>query len=348
MQVVIGCDVGGASVKAGVITSAGELLAKRSIPTGAIVDEAAYAEVIALFNDVLADAGCTSDDLVGIGLDMPGAVLPDGTHYMHFNVDIDAAGLRAAIARAFPQVCAPATGDATAVPDAPATPDAPETPAVPAAPAVPDVSRIPCVNDANAAALGEMWMGSAKGSKSLVFVILGTGVGGGIVTDGRLLVGGRGAGGEIGHICVNPNERRSCSCGRKGCVEQYASWRGIIDSYRIACEAVGCEPVDTSAGAIAVFDEFRKGDMAAAWAIQTMCSALGQGLASVACVCDPDVFVLGGGVSGSFADFEPALRQAYRMHAIENCQDIPFVPAALGNDAGLFGSAYLALETARG
>ncbi|MBQ6395932.1 MAG: ROK family protein, partial [Atopobiaceae bacterium] len=129
MRVVIGCDVGGSSVKAGVITADGELLAKKSIPTGAIVDEAAFVEVVALFNDVLAEAGCASDDLCGIGIDMPGAVLPDGTHYMHFNIDIDAAGLRAAIARAFPQACADGAGE-------------------------PDVLRIPCVNDANAAALG--------------------------------------------------------------------------------------------------------------------------------------------------------------------------------------------------
>ena len=131
-------------------------------------------------------------------------------------------------------------------------------------------------------------------------------------------------------------------------MEQYASWRGILDSYHEACEKAGVQAVDTSAGAVPVFDEFRAGDECAKYAVDRMCRALGHGLASVACVCDPDVFVIGGGVAGSFDDFHPQLASYYHRYAIENCCDIPIVNASLGSAAGLYGSAYAALSASKG
>jgi glucokinase len=307
-DIVIGCDVGGTFIKCGLFSTSGELLERAKQETGALVDEASFARVASLFARMLEKRGASSDDVVGIGLDTPGAVLEDGTHVMHYNIDIDIAALRSYLEGAFGNA-------ATAV-----------------------------LNDGNAAAMGEMWQGSGRGYDSIVLVVLGTGVGSGIVSHGRVMTGAHGCAGEIGHVCVNPEETRHCTCGKRGCAEQYASSTGLVRNYREACEAAGREPRDTSTGSLAVFEAYQDGDPEAAAAVELMCDKLGLCLASTAEVVDPELFVMGGGVSGSFDVFAPRLRERFRDQVIPACREIPIEPAQLGNDAAMYGAAYEALR----
>lgn len=312
MRVILGCDVGGTNVKCGVFTEDGQLLAKGSSRTPALVDAEAYGVVLGVFDRLLEQAGATRADVVGIGLDTPGAILKDGTHALTHNLDIDLAGLRAAIKEAFP--------DATQA----------------------------VLNDGNAAAVGELWQGAAKGHESFVLYVLGTGVGSGIVVDGQLVVGANGAGGESGHMTVNPFETRTCGCGRPGCVELYSSATGLVRTYRETCASRGLTPVDTSAGAVAVFDAMKDGDPVARHAVEVMCDMLALCLSNTACVLDPELFVMGGGVSQGWADFGELLCERYRARSLEAMRETPIVPAQLGNDAGIFGAAFEALRAGNG
>ena len=184
MEVALGVDVGGTSIKAGVFSTEGKLLAERSVRTPALDNEAAYAVVTEGLTGLLSDNGFASDDVVALGLDVPAPVDSEGRLGFVPNMTLDGDGLRGAIGLAFP------------------------------------FATIAFVNDANAAALGEMWAGAAAGVRDCVMLVLGTGVGAGVIVGGRLVAGAFGAGGEAGHITVNPDETRVCGCGRRGCLEQ--------------------------------------------------------------------------------------------------------------------------------
>ncbi len=307
MKVALGCDVGGTRIKSGLFSEDGVLLARRSADTPALVSEDSYQVVIALFRDMLREAGLSSSDVLGVGLDTPGSVLEDGTHLLHYNIDINLPELRRAITTAFPHA-------ATAV-----------------------------LNDGNAAAAGEFWQGAGQNSFNCCTLVLGTGVGGGVVAGGKLISGAHGCAGEIGHICVNPDEDRRCTCGKRGCTELYASATGLIRSYREACEAVGVQPVDVSDGALAVFNAYEAGDEQARIAVDIMSEMLARCLAATAGVLDPDLFIIGGGMAGAFELFADMLIERYQIYVNEGAAETPIVPAQLGNDAGIYGAAYQVL-----
>jgi glucokinase len=201
-----------------------------------------------------------------------------------------------------------------------------------------------CVNDANAAALGELWGGSGKAYDSVVFLTLGTGVGAGVVVDGKLVVGRGGMTGECGHINVVEEGGRLCGCGRTGCLESYASAPGLVKTYLELCEAHGVEPValEHAGHALPVIEAARAGDPVAVEAVGSMAKMLGRAMAAIAVVLGPEAFILGGGVSGGFDVFEAPLLEAYRTYVIPAGADIPVVVAELGNDAGIVGAAYFA------
>ena len=199
-------------------------------------------------------------------------------------------------------------------------------------------------NDANAAALGEMSQGGGKGARNVVFVTLGTGVGGGVIVDGRLLAGVHGAGGEIGHIKVRPGDDRVCGCGKTGCLEQYASATGLVRS----AKALLADPaVKTSLRSCAdltctdVFDCAKAGDEAALRLVDEMADLLGQALAAVSCVCDPEVIVVGGGVARAGQMLLDRMAAAFRRYAFPAAEETRFALAALGNDAGIWGSVQM-------
>lgn len=194
------------------------------------------------------------------------------------------------------------------------------------------------VNDANAAALGEAWQGAGQGRRSLLLVTLGTGVGGGLVVDGSVLTGAHGAAGELGHMQVNPAEAELCSCGKTGCLEQYASATGIV---RLARQQ-GWTGEGT---AKAVLDAARAGDPVAQKVAQEAGRWLGLALSYVACVADPDVILLGGGVAQAGEILLKPIREQYRSSVFHGAANTQFALAALGNDAGMYGAVRLVLQT---
>ena len=201
-------------------------------------------------------------------------------------------------------------------------------------------------NDANVAALGEMWKGGGAGEKNMIMVTLGTGVGGGVIIDGKMLVGNNGAGGEIGHICVNYEENDRCGCGNKGCLEQYASATGIV---RLAEQKLKTEKRETILNKAAitakdVFDAVKAGDEVADEIAAEFGKYLGYGLANLAAVVNPAVFVIGGGVSKAGEVLIPYIEKPYKERAFFADKNVRFVLAQLGNDAGICGSAKLVLD----
>ncbi len=196
-------------------------------------------------------------------------------------------------------------------------------------------ARIAAINDANAAALGEAFCHDDY--PELLLVTLGTGIGAGFVHDGRVLVGLHGTAGEIGHLCVNPAEPDLCNCGRHGCLEQYSSALGLA---RMMVAAGRPRPE----GAKEVFDAAAAGDPAAKEAVSTFSHMLAFGLAQITCVLDPDLIVLGGGLSASADVFLDDVTRLYREFAFRPCRDVPIGVASLGNSAGIFGAARFALQ----
>ena len=205
--------------------------------------------------------------------------------------------------------------------------------------------KVKAANDANVAALGEMWRGGARGYSNVIMATLGTGVGGGIIINGKVIAGAHGAGGEIGHVHVDDNEQDVCNCGNRGCLEQMASATGIVKlaKRRLAASE---EPSVLRGGEIsakAVFDAVKEGDALAQQIAEQFGEYLGKALAIFACVADPEVFVIGGGVSKAGPVLLDYIRKYYDKYAFSACREAKFALAELGNDAGIFGAAKLVL-----
>lgn len=309
MDLVLGIDVGGTAIKAGLFDFSGELVAARSIPTPALVDEEAYSTVTSGLVELLHSRGADVGDVAACGLDIPGPVNEEGVVPLLSNIELDVGGLGAAIRSCLPS------------------------------------ARLALVNDANAAALGELWHGSARGERSFVMVTLGTGVGG-VVVDGRLVCGRYGAGGEIGHMTVNPDESLVCGCGRRGCLEQYASAKGLVRLYGENCARLGVDPVSVEheTDALAVFRALAAGDEAASASVGQMCEYLAIAFSQISCIVDPGAFLIGGGVAGSFPAFAEDLERRFRGKCLGMCEGTRIAQASLGNEAGMYGAAYEALR----
>jgi glucokinase len=202
-------------------------------------------------------------------------------------------------------------------------------------------------NDANVAALGEMWQGGAKGSTDVVMVTLGTGVGGGVIVDGKIVAGFDGAGGEIGHITVNSNEIEPCNCGQYGCLEQYASATGIV---RMTQRHLAKTSDDTvlrnypEVTAKVIFDEAKAGDEVALRLVDELGTILGSALSNLACVVNPEVIVIGGGVSKAGQILIDTIQKHYIETSFHACRNTRFELATLGNDAGMYGCMRLLLD----
>lgn len=187
-----------------------------------------------------------------------------------------------------------------------------------------------------------MWQGGGKGHSNLVMVTLGTGVGGGIILNGKMLFGVNGAGGEIGHICVDDSETETCGCGNKGCLEQYTSATGVV---RLAGRAMAASDKKSTLRELKavtakdVFDAAKAGDELALEIVDTQARILGRALAQIACVVDPEIFVIGGGVSKAGSILTDSVKKYFEHYAFHACRQTKFALAQLGNDAGIYGSA---------
>ena len=201
-------------------------------------------------------------------------------------------------------------------------------------------------NDATVAALGECWKGGGQGCKNMVLATLGTGVGGGIVVDGKVLLGAHGAGGEIGHIILDPTETDACGCGNHGCTEQYCSATGIV---RVAKKYLSANAAPSSLRAIEnltckdVFDAGKAGDEAALAILEQVYDYMGRFLAAICCVTNPEVVVLGGGVSKAGQPLVDGARKYFGRYVFHGCKNVRFELAQLGNDAGAYGAFKLVL-----
>ena len=199
-------------------------------------------------------------------------------------------------------------------------------------------------NDANVAALGEIWMGADKGAKNAVMVTLGTGVGGGVVVNGKVIDGVHGAGGEIGHITVNRHETATCGCGKHGCLEQYSSATGVVRCMKKLLDEnpdTPCVLRGTEFAAKDVFDAARNGDALAAREVDEMSDTLGMALANIASTVDPEAFLVGGGVARAGDVLFAPLNKHFQEYAFKSCRETPIKQASLGNDAGIYGAVRL-------
>ena len=202
-------------------------------------------------------------------------------------------------------------------------------------------------NDANVAALGEFWKGGGQGCDNMVFVTLGTGVGGGIVVEGNLLHGAHGSGAEIGHICVNPEETVTCNCGNRGCVEQYCSATGIV---RLAKLYLAANDTATSLRGIEnltckdIFDAAKAEDAAALAILDQVYRYMGLFLGNVCSTVNPEVVVIGGGVSKAGDMLVKGIEPYFHKHVFHAAGGARFTMASLGNDAGAYGAFKLALD----
>ena len=305
-----GVDVGGTTVKLGLFDGEGMLLEKWEIPT--VTENKGtriLPDIAESIRKKMQERNITEQDLKGIGIGTPGAV--DKKGYM--------------------------PGGAVNIGWEPL--NIPET--------LQAYIKVPvkAANDANVAAYGEMWKGGGAGCKNLVMVTLGTGVGGGVIVGGKIVVGQFGAGGEIGHMCVNYHETKQCGCGSYGCLEQYASATGIV---RLATEKLESETRSTllkkeELSAKAVFDAVKKGDEVATEIATEMGEYLGHALANIAAVLDPAIFVIGGGVSKAGDVLLPFIEKPFKDRAFFASQNVKFALATLGNDAGICGAAKMVL-----
>ena len=205
-------------------------------------------------------------------------------------------------------------------------------------------------NDANVAALGEFWKGGGKGCRNMVFVTLGTGVGGGIVIEGKLLHGAHGAGAEIGHMVLNRNETAVCGCGKRGCVEQYCSATGIVRLAKLALEASQEESALRRVNPLTckdIFDAGKQGDQLALQVLDQYYAYMGEFLADVCCVVNPEVVVIGGGVSKAGNVLLDGLKPYFGKYVFHAASNVQFALASLGNDAGAYGAFKLALDAAK-
>ena len=205
-------------------------------------------------------------------------------------------------------------------------------------------------NDANVAALGEFWKGGGKGCRNMVFVTLGTGVGGGIVIEGKLLHGAHGAGAEIGHMVLNRNETAVCGCGKRGCVEQYCSATGIVRLAKLALESSQEESALRRVNPLTckdIFDAGKQGDQLALQVLDQYYAYMGEFLANVCCVVNPEVVVIGGGVSKAGNVLLDGLKPYFGKYVFHAASNVQFALASLGNDAGAYGAFKLALDAAK-
>lgn len=308
-QYYVGVDVGGTTVKMGMFSDTGELLDKWEIPTRR-KNNGQY--ILSDIVDSIEEKRETFEgNIKGIGVGIPGPVTADGTVLKCANLGWDVFSVSNKLASL--------TG----------------------------VGNVKVGNDANVAALGEMWKGGGKGHKNVIMITLGTGVGGGIIVDGKCLVGAHGAGGEIGHLCVNYQETETCGCGKKGCLEQYASATGIT---RLANMRLAKDEKPSTLRNVAemsakeVFDAVKAGDEVAIEIATEFGKYLGHALANLAAACDPAVIVIGGGVSKAGEVLLDYIKGPFKEMAFFADKDTEFALAELANDAGICGAAKLVLK----
>ena len=311
MKYGFGVDLGGTTVKIAYFDQEGTMLSKWEIPTvTANGGSQILPDIAASIREYLTKENIPDSDILGVGIGVPGPVNSKGVINKCVNLGWGVFNIHEEL------------GKLTGFP-------------------------VKAGNDANVAALGEYWKGGGQGCDNMIFATLGTGVGGGIVVEGKLIHGAHGAGGEIGHLVLNRDETEKCGCGKCGCVEQYCSATGIV---RIAKQFLAKSEKDSSLRALEnltckdVFDAGKAGDALALEILEQVYAYLGEFLADLSAVVDPEIIVLGGGVSKAGAPLLEGAKRYYEKYAFHACRGTGFALASLGNDAGAYGAFKLALS----
>ena len=311
MKYGFGIDLGGTTVKLAYFDKEGTMLDKWEIPTNTADNgKAILPDIAASINSYIDQKGIRREDLIGAGIGVPGAVDKHGIVAGCVNLGWGYFSVKDALE--------PLLG-------------------------IPVVAG----NDATVAALGECWKGGGQGYDDLVMVTLGTGVGGGIIIDGKPVHGATGAGGEIGHMVLNRNETATCGCGKHGCVEQYCSATGIARLAKLAlAESDTASSLRNLPNLVAkdVFDAAKAGDKLAQVVLEQVYAYMGEFIASLCCVVNPDVVVLGGGVSKAGQPLLEGVARNFQKWCFHACRDTKFRLATLGNDAGAYGAFKLVVE----
>ena len=311
MKYGFGVDLGGTTVKLAFFNKEGMILDKWEIPTRTEnAGEKILPDIAEAIKGYIAQKNIEKVDLLGVGIGVPGPISADGTVNRCVNLGWGVFNIQKIL---------------EGLTDLP----------------------VKAGNDANVAALGECWRGGGQGCENMVMATFGTGVGGGIIVDGKVIHGTHGAGGEIGHLTLNRDETESCGCGKKGCVEQYCSATGIV---RLAKKHMEKAQMPSSLRAIEnltckdVFDASATGDAVAAEILQLVYSYMSEFLSNICCVVDPEMIVLGGGVSKAGKPLLEGVQKAFQKRAFHACKETKFSLAQLGNDAGVYGAFKLILD----
>ncbi len=307
-----GIDIGGTTVKMGLFETKGELVEKWEIPTrkdngGSLI----LSDIASSLKENLRKQKITKDDIEGIGIDVPGPVI-------HETVVDHCVNLGWGVLDVAKEVTA-LTG----------------------------IENIKVANDANAAALGEMWKGGGKGHKNVVMITLGTGVGAGVILNGKIVPGSFGAGGEVGHMRVNKNEDVVCGCGKKGHLEQYASATGIVrKAQELLAESDRPSMLRDAQylSAKEVFDCAKKGDDLSLEIVDFVGQMMGEACSLISTVVDPEIYVIGGGVSKAGSILIDTIQKYFKEYAFHASEGAKFALASLGNDAGMYGSVKQVIE----
>ncbi|AIG24898.1 ROK family glucokinase [Brevibacillus laterosporus] len=311
-RMIVGVDIGGTTIKIALLDPNGEIITKTQIPTPVSEGEdAIIGKMTNTIDQLMAEQGFTKEEAYGIGIGVPGPVDTDtGFVYEAVNLGIKDTALKA------------------------------KTEALTGLPTYVE-------NDANAAALGEMWRGAGQGTDNLVAITLGTGIGGGIIIDGKIVHGVKGVGGEIGHVTVNP-DGPLCNCGKKGCMERYGSATAIILGIETAAKegrsAYLAKQLAEKGSLTAkdAFDAAAEGDLVAQEVIDQAAFYTGFGLSHIANLLNPAKIVIGGGVSAAGDALFSLIRKSFDTYtwkiAADSCE---ILPATLGNDAGVIGAGWL-------
>ena len=310
-EYAFGIDLGGTTAKIGLFTTSGALLEKWEVPTDTSnAGEHILENLAAAILGKMKEQSIDPEQVEGVGIGVPGPVQD---------------------ASVVPIVCANLGGWGEQNVSARLS-------------GLLDGLKVLVGNDANVAALGEIWMGAAKGCSSAVMVTLGTGVGGGVIVNNHVIDGTHGAGGEIGHLTVNRHETAVCGCGKKGCLEQYSSATGVVRCMKKLLDEnpdTPCVLRGTDFVAKDVFDAARSGDALAAREVDEMADTLGMALANIAATVDPEAFLVGGGVSRAGDVLFTPLTKHFKEYAFRSCRETPIKQASLGNDAGIYGAVRL-------
>ena len=311
MRYGFGVDLGGTTVKIAYFDEQGTMIAKWEIPTVTTDGgKAILPDIAASIRQYIAQKTIDPATIIGVGIGVPGPVSSKGVVNKCINLGWGVFNIAEELSNlvGFP---------------------------------------VKAGNDANVAALGEFWKGGGQGCDNMVFVTLGTGVGGGIVVEGHLLHGAHGSGAEIGHLVLKRDETIPCNCGKYGCVEQYCSATGIVRLAKEAMEGVTelsrlhrANPLTCKD----IFDAGKAGDALALQVLDQYYAYLGEFLANICCVVDPDAVVLGGGVSKAGQMLLDGTRPYFDKYVFHAASGARFALASLGNDAGAYGAFKLALD----